>query len=527
MTISLKDLLSPGGENIIDQREFKNWQDFYHGQFNGNGSDHSNQSIPQSQRLVNGVLTNRMVTSVQTWTVPDGVTKIRVTCVGGGGGGGHYYARYYGGDAGGGGGFASAEFTVTPGEVLNVNVGAGGGGRWSQGYGQTGGSTTVTDDSTSGSNMSLTANGGLGGYYGNSGNNQGGSAAVSGNNMVANTDIANGGGQGGYGTSASYGFGAEGYGAGGGGSAGSMMGPGHQGGQAFEGGYTYHSAGGAGIGGHGGHGLGSRTPDVYEGMSGSGGGSAGPGMGGGYGYTSATYSFFDKNSIGGPGLASSPFIGNYCDSHTQVAGHGGQPDYWENKEMHWAQHKGARYGDGEATEPGGNATAYYTIKQNRNANTYMGGFEENFLILKPKQYNGVLGRLWGGGGAGVHAINYHFGGYNRSGGDGGSGGGGGGASGYTTHWHNNTTDYSTFSDWDPANMAWRTRDSAYSQNNWRINGMGGHGGALGGGGGSVTYAYGGNGGIGGGGGGAGGHYDGGSYPTRAGCGGPGYVLIEW
>lgn len=526
MTISLKDLLSPGGANIIDQREFKNWQDFYHGQFNGDGSSHFNTSIPQSQREVNGVLTNRMVTSVQTWTVPAGVTKIRLTCVGGGGGGGRYNSHYYGGDGGGGGGFASAEFTVTPGEILNVNVGAGGGGRFDAGYGQTGGSTTITDDTTSGSNISLTANGGQGGYYANSGSNNGGTASVSGNNMVSGTNISSQGGQGGYGSSQAFGFGPEGYGGGGGGSAGSMLGQGHMGGWSFQGGYSYGSAGGAGIGGHGGYADGSRGQWVGEHKSGSGGGSAGPGVGGSWGYTPSTYAYFDSYSTGGAGLAGSPFMGDYCDSHTRVSGLGGYPDYWETQAVHWLNAKGARYGDGESTGPGGNAANYYTFQANRKAATYVSGFNEEFIILKPKTFNGVLGRLWGGGGAGQICSNYHFGQYNRSGGDGGSGGGGGGAMGVTTSWNSGTRLATTYSDWDPANMAWRTRDSANETNAWRINGNGGHGGALGGGGASAAYGYAGNGGIGGGGGGAGGHYTG-SYHGYGGSGGPGYVLIEW
>ncbi|UEG49644.1 hypothetical protein LK994_13460 [Ferruginibacter lapsinanis] len=53
------------------------------------------------------------------WTVPDGVTKIMVEIWGGGGGGSK--------DAGGGsGGYMMANITVTPGDVLPYNTGAGG-----------------------------------------------------------------------------------------------------------------------------------------------------------------------------------------------------------------------------------------------------------------------------------------------------------------------------------------------------------------------------------------------------------------
>lgn len=527
MTISLKELLSPGGENLIDQREFKNWQDFYHGQFNGDTTNTIDYTLPQSTRVVNGVSTNRAITSQTTWTVPAGVTKVRLTCVGGGGGGGRYNSTYYGGDAGGGGGFSSAEYTVTPGETLTINVGAGGGGRYNgtSGYGATGGSTTITDANTGGSNVSLTATGGAGGWYANSASNNGGTASVSGSNMVNSTNITSSGGQGGYGSANSFGFGPEGYGSGGGGSAGSMMGPGHVGGQAFQGGYSYGSAGGAGIGGHGGYSDGSQGQWVGEHKSGSGGGSAGPGIGGSWGYTPSQYAYFDSYSEGGAGHAGSPFMGDYCDSHMRVSGLGGVPDLRETDSngVHFLNNKGARYGDGEATGPGG---GYYTANENRKMAKFASGFNDEFIILKPKTFNGVLGRLWGGGGSGQISSNYGFGQYNRTGGDGGSGGGGGGAMGVTTSWNSGTLDCRTYSDWDPANMAWRTRDSAYGTNGWRINGNGGHGGALGGGGGSAAYGYGGNGGIGGGGGGAGGHYTG-SYHGYGGSGGPGYVLIEW
>ena len=53
-----------------------------------------------------------------SWVVPAGVTSIDVVLVGGGGGGG--------GGNGGDGGQVSSTLTVTPGETLNVIVGAGG-----------------------------------------------------------------------------------------------------------------------------------------------------------------------------------------------------------------------------------------------------------------------------------------------------------------------------------------------------------------------------------------------------------------
>ncbi len=525
---------SSSSSNIIDNRDFKTWQDFFAQTYNGDGSGTDNNTITQDSRVVTegGSAINRAITGATTWTVPTGVTKIRITCIGGGGGGGIYAGIYYGGDAGGGGGFATGEFTVTPGETLTINAGAGGGGKWtSGGWGSGGGATTVIDDTNSGSSISVTGGGGLGGYYANTGSNTGGTGAISGSNLVSGTDFVSNGGKGGYGSPTAYGFGSTGYGGGGGGSAGSFLGNGYEGGRAQDGGYNYSSAGGAGIGGSGGAGQGSSTPTCYTSVSGSGGGSAGPGKGGGKGWSgypaaTTTYSFYESDALGGPGLAAAPFIGDYVDSHMSVSGLGGMPCLFEEDSQSWLRSKGARYGDGEATSPGGDAAGHFSELAKQRALKYT-SMSEQFLILKPKHFNGVLGRLWGGGGGGALSANLTYGQYCRSGGDGGSGGGGGGAMGVTTSWAGGNIDYNTYAEWDPANMAWRTNDSAMVTFGYVGNGCGGHGGALGGGGGSAPTAYAGNGGIGGGGGGGGGHDSGSSYIPRGGSGGPGYVLIEW
>jgi hypothetical protein len=59
-----------------------------------------------------------------TFTVPDGVTSVEAIVVGGGGGGG--YAANSGESSGGGGAVVRAVSYVTPGETVNVIVGAGG-----------------------------------------------------------------------------------------------------------------------------------------------------------------------------------------------------------------------------------------------------------------------------------------------------------------------------------------------------------------------------------------------------------------
>lgn len=70
-------------------------------------------------------------TSSGTFTVPPGVSKIDIFCVGGGGGGAGGYASLYGnwrGGGGGGGGYTATVLNkaVTPGSSLTVTVGAGG-----------------------------------------------------------------------------------------------------------------------------------------------------------------------------------------------------------------------------------------------------------------------------------------------------------------------------------------------------------------------------------------------------------------
>jgi hypothetical protein len=61
------------------------------------------------------------------WTVPNGVTSVRVLVVGGGGGGGGGVSGVYFG-AGGGGGevIANGNYTTNPGEEISVSVGKGG-----------------------------------------------------------------------------------------------------------------------------------------------------------------------------------------------------------------------------------------------------------------------------------------------------------------------------------------------------------------------------------------------------------------
>lgn len=62
-----------------------------------------------------------------SWTVPAGVTKVCVVCIGGGGGGGMIYGSSTSGAGGGGGGLAYwNDLSVSPGQILTINVGNGG-----------------------------------------------------------------------------------------------------------------------------------------------------------------------------------------------------------------------------------------------------------------------------------------------------------------------------------------------------------------------------------------------------------------
>ncbi len=240
--------------------------------------------------------TNSMlITSYQSFTVPDSQSSVSYTMYGGGGGGGA------GSNNGIGGSEVTGSFSITSGQSLTVYVGAGGGagdyggtgeggGGGGSGYygggGGTGGSEGCGYASGGGggssailigSTLESYADGGAGGGYGcgvsapygggagtqssggTGGNSNCGGAGING----ASAAGGNGGENGGYGGSGSSGGagGASGYGGGGGGGYGGAGGDGNS------------ASGGSGTGGTGAGGAAYYTPSTC-------GGAGGPGYGG-------------------------------------------------------------------------------------------------------------------------------------------------------------------------------------------------------------------------------------------------------
>lgn len=109
----------------------------------------------------------QVFTSSGTFTIPTGITALKVTVAGGGGGGGSGNDNGEGGSTGGtgGGGGGAIKFLtgLTPGATLSVTVGAGGN------SGSSGGTSSVASGNQSISTISAT--GGGGGGNGNPGTN--------------------------------------------------------------------------------------------------------------------------------------------------------------------------------------------------------------------------------------------------------------------------------------------------------------------------------------------------------------------
>jgi gliding motility-associated-like protein len=211
------------------------------------------------------------------WTVPAGVTSIKVEIWGGGGGGGGCNSTLLGsyGSGGGGGAYNVATFPVSGGQTYTIMRGAGGTGS-SDANGSNG-----TASSVSGPGGSLSSNPGTGGAR------RGGTAGTGGTSGFSN------GGNGGRATS---------YGAGGGGGAGNASPSGT--GNGGDGSNTAAGSAGAGTlpGGSGG---------AYRNSNGNGNGGASPGGGGGGGYQT----FLNGSKTGGAGAA-----GQVVITYTNISG---------------------------------------------------------------------------------------------------------------------------------------------------------------------------------------------------------------
>lgn len=160
-------------------------------------------SITVSQCAPSGSQTFNYTGSAQSWTVPACVTSIQVDAYGAQGGSGNS------GGAGGLGGRVQATLTVTPGEVLQINIGGagaspaagwnGGGAGVGTGAGG-GGATDIRRNGTALSDRILVAGGGGGGAQGAGGAGgglTGGQGSTNGNGVWAQGGTQSSGGAGG------------------------------------------------------------------------------------------------------------------------------------------------------------------------------------------------------------------------------------------------------------------------------------------------------------------------------------------
>ena len=257
-----------------------------------------------SDSTVNSQTTFGYTGTNQTYTVPAGVTAVRIYMWGAGGGGGD--ATQSAITHGGGGGYVEGTLCVTPGENLTVIVGAGG----KQG---------------SAANIATYGGGGAGGsnnniYYTGSG---GGRSAI----RRSNIELATAGGGGGGGETRNYsGNDAKGGVGGGGGGTTGRDGANYgylsyTGGAGGKGGTQ--TAGGAG--GNGGYGNGGNGAAFQGGNGQSLNGRAGGGGGGGY-YGGGGGGGRTNNTGSGGGGGGSSYIGGLSDASTTAGGAGSLPN---------------------------------------------------------------------------------------------------------------------------------------------------------------------------------------------------------
>ena len=251
---------------------------------NGSGS---NMSADVTSITVSCIDTQFTTAGAYTWTVPAGVTSIKVVAIGGGGGGGGMSGTSAG-SAGGAGGTVTSTLTVTPGQSLALFVGGGGGAGTSAPsgtYGAGGGGGASSNVDARAADQIIAGGGGGGGGYspqtsaGGKGGGVSGAGGAGGTNGSITGGSGGAGGTGGAGgssvmmTGANGGSGSGG-GGGGGGSNGGTSYPGGAGGNGTGAGTggndTNNDLSGGGGGGFGGGGSG------VQGTGGGAGGSTGP-----------------------------------------------------------------------------------------------------------------------------------------------------------------------------------------------------------------------------------------------------------
>ena len=205
--------------------------------------------------LLIGTYTYSATGSLQTYAIPSGITKLEVKAWAAGGGSGLY-------SSGGGGGYATAIYSVTSGQSVNIIVGGGGGASATGGYNGGGSAGGGAGGGGGGSHVyvsgafDLWAGGGGGGgeLYGNGGAGGGATGASGTGGVPGSGATSSGGGAGGT-------DGASGS-AGTGGNGGSSTGyPGGGGG----GGYFGGGGGGDGVAGIGGAGAGGGSGYIGSG----------------------------------------------------------------------------------------------------------------------------------------------------------------------------------------------------------------------------------------------------------------------
>lgn len=245
-------------------------------------------------------------TGTTTWQVPEGVENITGLVIGGGGGGSTTSSA--GGGANGGALRNASGINVTPGEILTITVGRGGGPAL---VGTTGGYSNITNSTSS---TLLLASGGGGGTVASPRPNNGTSTTLSavvtggnggyGGNGTGSATAGGGGGAGGY-----SGDGGDGGDAGGANNGINGAGGGGGGGGAGGSADLAGAGGGVGINGQGSNGAGGAgsTVDGEPGLGGSGGNAgtaaaAVPNLGGKYGGGAAGDDNAGEAGTGGQGV---------------------------------------------------------------------------------------------------------------------------------------------------------------------------------------------------------------------------------